>query len=80
MQLVRTTIRLDPERKKRAQKLALEQNKSFQEIVTEALDNYLDKEATKKTEELFVPDFDLGEDLNKLTRDEIYEKPDLSRY
>ena len=80
MQLVRTTIRLDPELKKKAQKLALEQDKSFQELIVEALDKYFEEEATKKAEEFFVPDFDLGKNINKLSRDDIYGEPDLSRY
>ena len=81
MQLVRTTIRLKAPLKKEAEKLALAEEITFQEIMNLALRNFVEaknKERTKK--KLKIKPVDMGINLDKITRDEIYGEPDFSRF
>lgn len=73
MQLTRTTIRLYTPLKKAAEKMALEQDTTFQEILNKALDEFLKKSNTKKAEKLTFQTFNLGANLDNLTRDDFYD-------
>lgn len=46
MKLVKTTLRIDAGLKKDAERLAIEQDTSFQEVFNRALENYLTKDKT----------------------------------
>lgn len=74
--LIRTTLRLKENLKKSAEKKALEENTSLQNIFNKALESYLDNEAKKKAKKIIFKTHDLGEPLDNLTRDDFYLDPD----
>lgn len=78
MQLVRTTLRLDRDLKKTAEMLALKNDQSFQEVLNQALAQYLIKMAKNDAKTLFLPSHDLGTPLDNLTRDDFYDEPNFS--
>lgn len=73
--LVRTTLRLKENLKKSAEKKALEENTSLQNIFNKALESYLDNEAKKRAKKIIFKTHDLGEPLDNLTRDDFYPDP-----
>jgi hypothetical protein len=73
--LVRTTIRLPEPLKKAVEKKAIEENTTFQEVVTRALHTELRNHAKKNAKKLIIPTFDLGVPLDNLTRDDYYPDP-----
>ena len=75
MQLVRTTLRLDPRLKKEAERKAFEANITFQELFNRALEEYLDKKARVKAKKIVFKTHNLGEALDNLTRRNYYPKP-----
>lgn len=75
MQLTRTTLRIKTELKKQAEKLAIEEDKSLQDIFNLALEKYLINKAERKVKKLIFYTHDLGASLDNLTRDDIYEIP-----
>ena len=77
MQLTRTTLRLRSDLKKMAEKYALEKDATLQEILNNALEEFLNNTYKKKAKKLIVPTVDLGEPLDNLTRKDIYGKPDI---
>jgi len=74
--LVRTTVRLEESLKKSAEKRALEENTSLQEIFQRALRAYLKKEAQKQAKIIFKT-LKLGKSLDNLTREDFYPDPEL---
>ncbi len=72
MQLVRTTIRLNEQLKKFAERKALDENKSLQEILNHALERYLEEEGTKEAKKIVFKGHDLGKPLDNLTRASYY--------
>ena len=78
MQLVRTTLRLNKELKKRAEEIALEENTTLQSIFNQALLEHLAKRKNNKNKPIKIKSFNLGAGLDSLTRDDIYGKPDFS--
>lgn len=74
-QLVRTTLRIEKSLKKEAERLALEEEKSLQEIFNRALGEYLKDKAKKKAKKIVFETVDLGVPLNNLTRDDYYDDP-----
>lgn len=75
MQLQRTTVRIHKPLYKQAKKLAVEQDKSIQEILNEALRTYLDNPTMPQNEEklLVFRDKHMGYKLNRLlTRKDLY--------
>ena len=75
MQLLRTTLRLKENLKKRAQKKALEENTSLQAIFNEALEAYLDQQAKYKAKKIIFKTHDLGVSLYNLRREDFYPDP-----
>lgn len=75
MQLQRTTVRIQKPLYKEAKKLAVEQDKSLQDILNEALHRYLNNpEMQERKEKLLVfRDKEMGYKLNRpLTRKDLY--------
>lgn len=75
MQLVRTTLRLKKPLKKAAERKALEENISLQEIFNRALESYLEREAEKSAKKIIFKTHHLGEPLDNLRRDDYYSTP-----
>lgn len=75
MNLIRTTLRLKEHLKKNAERKALEEDTTVQEILNRALENYLEKEGKKTAKKIVFKTHDLGEPLDKLTRDDFYSDP-----
>jgi len=73
MQLIRTTLRLDKDLKKNAERMALEEDTTLQDIFNKALASYLQNQAKKKAKKIVFKSFDLGVPLDNLTRDDIYD-------
>lgn len=74
--LVRTTLRLEENLKKEAEKVALEKDTSLQNIFNRALGEYLEKSAAKKAKQIVFKTHDLGKPLDNLTRDDFYPDPE----
>ena len=77
MQLLRTTLRLKENLKKRAQKKALEENASLQDIFNRALEQYLEKDSKRLAKKIIFKTHNLGKDLDNLTRDDFYPDPNI---
>ena len=75
MQLIRTTLRLKENLKKRAEKKAFDENVSLQDIFNRALEHYLEKEAKKQAKKIIFKTHDLGVALDNLTRKDFYPNP-----
>lgn len=75
MQLVRTTLRLREQLKKEAERKALEDNTSLQEIFNLALERYLEDEGKKAAKKIVFKTHNLGAHLDNLTRDDFYSDP-----
>ena len=75
MQLVRTTIRLNSQLKKFAERKALEDDISLQKIVNIALEKYLEDEGKKEAKKIIFKTHHLGKPLDNLTRDDYYQDP-----
>ena len=71
--LTRTTLRLKTDLKKTAEKLAIEENTSLQEVFNRALGYYLENTAKRAAKKIIFKTHSLGEPLDNLTRDDIYE-------
>jgi len=75
MQMVRTTLRLEKQLKKEVERLAVEKERTFQNIYNEALRNYLKKDTKKKASKILkFYTQDLGIPLNNLTRSDYYDE------
>ena len=70
--LVRTTLRIKENLKRMAQRKALQEDLTLQEIFNRALGDYLEKEAIKKAKTIVFRTHHLGEPLDNLTRDDFY--------
>lgn len=77
MQLVRTTLRLESNLKKGAKMLALKNDQSFQEVLNQALAQYLIRAARGDAKKIIFHTHDFGTPLDNLTRDDIYGEPKL---
>lgn len=77
MQLIRTTLRLKENLKKRAEKKAFDENTSLQAIFNTALELYLEKEAKRRAKKIIFITHNLGEPLDNLTRDDFYPEPQI---
>jgi hypothetical protein len=75
MQLVRTTLRLKPNLKKAAERKALDNNTTLQEIFNNALEDYLSKHAQAKAKKIVFKTYNIGKPLDNLTRADYYSKP-----
>ena len=77
MQLVRTTLRIEKRIKKEAERLALEQDTTLQDIVNRAIREYTKNKARKKAKKIVFETADLGVPLDNLTRDDFYDPPKI---
>ena len=75
MQLIRTTLRLKENLKKRAQKKAFDENVSLQAIFNRALEAYLDQQAKRQARKIIFKTHDLGVNLDNLRREDFYPEP-----
>lgn len=75
MQLIRTTLRLKKDLKKRAERKALEENLTLQAIFNRALEQYLEDQAKKKAKKIIFKAYRFGKNLDNLTRDDFYPDP-----
>ncbi|MBI2613295.1 MAG: hypothetical protein HYW62_00765 [Candidatus Levybacteria bacterium] len=75
MQLIRTTLRLKENLKKRAEKKAFDENTSLQAIFNSALEQYLEKDAKKQAKRIVFKTHDLGVNLDNLRREDFYPEP-----
>ena len=73
--LIRTTLRINKNLKKQAEKKALEDDVTLQEIFNQALEDYLQNDAKKEAKKIVFKSHNLGEPLDNLTRDDIYDDP-----
>lgn len=73
--LVRTTLRLEENLKNTAQRIALEESTTLQDIFNRALKIFLEKENKKKAKKIVFKTHNLGEPLDNLTRENYYTKP-----
>lgn len=73
--LIRTTLRIDKELKKNAERKALEEDTTLQDIFHRALESYLQNQAKKKARKIVFKTFDLGVPLDNLTRSDFYPEP-----
>lgn len=73
--LVRTTLRLEENIKRSAEKKAHEDNTTLQEIFNRALEEYLQKDAKKQAKKIIFKTHDLGVPLDNLRRKDFYDEP-----
>lgn len=73
--LIRTTLRIRDNLKKSAEKKALEDDITLQEVFNRALENYLQKDAKQKAKKIVFKTHHLGQPLDNLTRDDFYPNP-----
>lgn len=77
MQLIRTTLRLKQDLKKRAEQKAFDENTSLQAIFNRALEQYLENQAKKKAKKIIFKAYHFGKNLDSLTRDDFYSDPTI---
>lgn len=77
MQLIRTTLRLRENLKKRAEKKAIDENTSLQNLFNRALELYLEKDAKKQAKKITFITHDLGIPLDNLRREDFYPEPKI---
>ena len=73
--LVRTTLRINDNLKKSAEKKALQMDMTLQEIFNKALAQYLEHDAQKQAKQIVFKTHNLGEPLDNLQRTDYYSKP-----
>lgn len=73
--LVRTTLRLEENLKNIAERIALEESTTLQDIFNRALKTYLEKDSKKKAKKIVFKTHNLGEPLDNLTRADYYNRP-----
>lgn len=73
--LLRTTLRIEENLKKEAERKAVENNTTLQEIFNHALERYLKNEAKKEAKRIVFKTHHLGIPLDHLSRDDFYDDP-----
>lgn len=73
--LIRTTFRIKGDLKKSAERKALQDDVTLQEIYNRALEHYLEKEARVEAKKIVFKTHDLGKPLDNLKRVDYYTKP-----
>lgn len=68
-------MRLKTDLKKTAEKLAIEENTSLQEVFNRALGHYLENMAKREAKKIIFKTHDLGKPLDNLKRADYYSKP-----
>lgn len=71
--LIRTTLRIKEGLKKNAERKALQNDVTLQEIFNRALEEYLEKEAKKEAKKIVFRTHNLGVPLDKLRRADYYD-------
>lgn len=74
MRLTRTTLRIDTNLKRAAEKRAIDEDTTLQAIFNDALEQYLDKKAKTKAHKIVFRTHDLGSPLDNLQRSDYYPK------
>ena len=74
MNLTRTTLRINTNLKKAAEKQAAEEDTTLQTIFNNALEQYFDNRARKKAQKIIFKTHDLGKPLDDLSRSDYYPK------
>lgn len=69
----RTTINLKPETYRRLKRVAVDRDRTLQEIVNEALERHLRTVGKERKEAPRFPTFRMGGVKGRLTREEIYQ-------
>ena len=73
--LVRTTLRIKENLKKNAQRQALQDDITLQEVFNRALEHYLESQAKKEAKKIIFRTHNLGKPLDNLTRKDYYSEP-----
>lgn len=73
--LARTTLRLEEGLKNTAERVALEERTTLQDIFNRALKVYLEKMGKNKAKKIVFKTHNLGEPLDNLTRADYYTRP-----
>ena len=73
--LVRTTLRINENLKKSAEKKAMQMDMTLQDIFNNALAQYLEHDAQRQAKKIIFKMHDLGEPLDNLKREDFYKKP-----
>lgn len=73
--LVRTTLRIKEDLKRSAERRAVEEDTTLQDIFNRALENYLLTQVKKDAKKIVFKTHNLGESLDNLTRDDFYPEP-----
>lgn len=73
--LIRTTLRIHDYLKKSAERKALEEDTTLQDIFHKALESYLQNQAKKKAKKIVFITHNLGKALDNLTRKDYYPEP-----
>ena len=72
--LIRTTLRIKENLKKTAERKALQEDITLQEVFNSALEFYFEKEAKAEAKKIVFKTHDLGEPLDNLKRADYYPK------
>jgi hypothetical protein len=72
MNLTRTTLRINTNLKRAAEKRATEEDTTLQAVFNEALEQYLDKKARSLAKKIVFHTHDLGKPLDNLKRSNYY--------
>ncbi|MBI2021617.1 hypothetical protein HYS93_01890 [Candidatus Daviesbacteria bacterium] len=73
--LVRTTLRIREHLKRNAEKKALQDEVTLQEVFNRALEDYLEKDAKKEAKKIVFKTHDFGVPLDNLKRKDYYPIP-----
>ncbi len=73
--LIRTTLRLPQQLKKTAERVAIEENLTLQELFSQALTSFLKTKGRREAKKIIFKTHDLGKPLDNLRRSEYYPKP-----
>lgn len=74
MNLTRTTLRINTDLKRAAEKQAANEDTTLQAVFNEALEQYLDKRAKSAAKKIVFRTHDLGKPLDNLKRSDYYPK------
>ena len=75
MELVRTTLRIKKNLKVAAERIAVQDETTLQDVMNRALSDFVDKNARSRAKRIRFITHDLGVPLDNLTRDDYYDDP-----
>jgi hypothetical protein len=70
--MVKTTLRIQDGLKRAAQRQAIEEDTTLQDIFSRALEDYLQRTTTQKKRKINFITHDFGEPIDNLRRDDYY--------